>query len=460
MLNALWVGFFLAAFLIASFKLVFLGDADIFAALVKALFDSSKTAFEIALGLTGVMALWLAILTGLVGAAAAGATERGPRLAYLLAPSYLLALLPAWGLPQNPGGVGLGVMKIGERAGMLELLTRGLAPLFRRLFPEVPPNHPALGAMTMNMGANMLGLDNAATPLGIKAMQELQKLNPSSDTASDAQILFLVINTASVTLLPVTIFTYRAQLGAADPTDVFVPLLITTYLGTLVGLFVTGLFQKLHLWNRVTLVYLGGATALVGGMVAYFGSLDAAAMTRQSSILSNVLLCGLIATFLLMAVRRRVNAYEAFIEGAREGFHTAVTIIPYLVAMLVAIAVFRASGALDLLMGGIRGAVLALGFDARWVDALPTALMKPFSGSGARAMMIDTMQVYGADSFAGRLASIVQGSTETTFYVLAVYFGAVGIRRVRHAVACGLIADVAGIFAAIGMAYLFFGAVA
>ena len=412
MLNALWVGFFLAAFLIASFKLVFLGDADIFAALVKALFDSSKTAFEIALGLTGVMALWL------------------------------------------------GVMKIGERAGMLELLTRGLAPLFRRLFPEVPPNHPALGAMTMNMGANMLGLDNAATPLGIKAMQELQTLNPSKDTASDAQILFLVINTASVTLLPVTIFTYRAQLGAADPTDVFVPLLITTYIGTLVGLFVTGFFQKLHLWNRVTLAYLGGATALIGGMVAYFGSLDAAAMTRQSSILSNVLLFGIVAAFLLMAVRRRVNAYEAFVEGAKEGFHTAVTIIPYLVAMLVAIAVFRASGALDLLMGGMRNLVLGLGFDARWIDGLPTALMKPFSGSGARAMMIDTMQTHGADSFAGRLASIVQGSTETTFYVLAVYFGAVGVRRVRHAVACGLIADVAGILAAIGMAYLFFGAAA
>ncbi len=412
MLNALWIGFILVAFLIASFKLVFLGDAAIFAALVKALFDSSKTAFEIALGLTGVMALWL------------------------------------------------GVMKVGERAGMLELLTRGLAPLFRRLFPDVPANHPALGAMTMNMGANMLGLDNAATPLGIKAMQELQKLNPSSDTASDAQILFLVINTASVTLLPVTIFTYRAQLGAADPTDVFVPLLITTYIGTLTGLFVTGFFQRLHLWNRVTLAYLGGATALIGGLVLYFGSLDAAAMTRQSSILSNVLLFGLIATFLLMAVRRRVNAYEAFIEGAKEGFHTAVTIIPYLVAMLVAIAVFRASGALDLLMGAARSAVLALGFDARWVDALPTALLKPFSGSGARAMMIDTMQAHGADSFAGRLASIVQGSTETTFYVLAVYFGAVGVRRVRHAVACGLIADVAGILAAIGMAYLFFGAVA
>lgn len=412
MLNALWIGFFLVAFLIALANLVFLGNAEIFAALVKALFDSSKAAFEIALGLTGVMALWL------------------------------------------------GVMKVGERAGMLELLTRGLAPLFRRLFPEVPPNHPALGAMTMNMGANMLGLDNAATPLGIKAMQELQTLNPSSDTASDAQILFLVINTASVTLLPVTIFTYRAQLGAADPSDVFVPLLITTYIGTLTGLFVTGFFQKLHLWNRVTLAYLGGATALVGGMVAYFSSLEAAAMTRQSAILSNVLLFGIVATFLTMAAWRRVNAYEAFVEGAKEGFRTAVTIIPYLVAMLVAIAVFRASGALDLAMSAIRSAVLALGYDARWVDALPTALMKPFSGSGARAMMIDTMQAHGADSFVGRLASVVQGSTETTFYVLAVYFGAVGIRRVRHAVACGLIADVAGIAAAIGMAYLFFGAVA
>jgi spore maturation protein SpmA len=412
MLNALWVGFLLIAFLIALFKLLFLGDAAIFAALVKALFDSSKTAFEIALGLTGVMSLWL------------------------------------------------GVMKIGERAGMLEVLTRGLAPLFKRLFPEVPADHPALGAMTMNMGANMLGLDNAATPLGIKAMQELQKLNPTPDTATDAQVLFLVINTSSVTLLPVTIFTYRAQLGAADPTDVFVPLLITTYLGTLVGLLVTGLFQRLHLWNRVTMAYLGGATILIGGLVAWFGSLDAAEMTRQSAILSNLLLFGIIVSFLLMAVRRRVNAYEAFIDGAKEGFQTAVTIIPYLVAMLVAIAVFRASGALDLLMGGMRSAVLALGFDARWVDALPTALMKPFSGSGARAMMIDTMQTHGADSFAGRLASIVQGSTETTFYVLAVYFGAVGIKRVRHAVTCGLIADVAGILAAIGMAYLFFGATA
>ena len=412
MLNILWVGFFLIAFLIALFKLVVLGDADIFARIVKALFDSSKTAFEIALGLTGVMALWL------------------------------------------------GVMKIGERAGMLEVLTRGLAPLFRRLFPQVPEKHPALGAMTMNMAANMLGLDNAATPLGIKAMKELQTLNPNPDTASDAQILFLVINTASVTLLPITIFTFRAQLGAADPTDVFVPLLITTYIGTLIGLFATSFFQRINLWNRVTLTYLGGATALIAGLVAYFSSLDAETMTRQSAILSNVLLLGLVISFLVASIVRRVNAYEAFIEGAKEGFHTAVTIIPYLVAMLVAIGVFRASGALEAIMAGLRGSVLALGFDARWVDGVPTALMKPFSGSGARAMMIDTMQTHGADSFAGRLASIIQGSTETTFYVLAVYFGAVGIKRVRHAVACGLIADLAGILAAIAMAYLFFGYVA
>ena len=412
MLNILWVGFFLIAFLIALFKLVVLGDADIFARIVKALFDSSKTAFEIALGLTGVMALWL------------------------------------------------GVMKIGERAGMLDVLTRGLAPLFRRLFPQVPEKHPALGAMTMNMAANMLGLDNAATPLGIKAMKELQTLNPNPDTASDAQILFLVINTASVTLLPITIFTFRAQLGAADPTDVFVPLLITTYIGTLIGLLATSFFQRINLWNRVTLAYLGGATALIAGLVAYFSSLDAATMTRQSAILSNVLLLGLVITFLVASIVRRVNAYEVFIEGAKEGFNTAVTIIPYLVAMLVAIGVFRASGALEAIMAGLRGSVLAMGFDARWVDGVPTALMKPFSGSGARAMMIDTMQTHGADSFAGRLASIIQGSTETTFYVLAVYFGAVGIKRVRHAVACGLIADLAGILAAIGMAYLFFGYVA
>jgi spore maturation protein SpmA len=409
MLNVLWVGFFLTAFLIALVKLVLFGDAGIFAALTKALFDASKSAFEIALGLTGVMTLWL------------------------------------------------GVMKVGERAGMVDLLTRGLAPLFRRLFPDVPERHPALGAMTMNMAANMLGLDNAATPLGIKAMKELQTLNPHPDRASDAQVLFLVINTASVTLLPVTIFTYRAQLGARDPTDVFVPLLITTYLGTLVGLVATRFFQRFALLDRVTLAYVGGATLAIVALIAHFARLDAATLARQSAIVSNVLLFGLVAMFLVGAALRRVNAYEAFIEGAKDGFHTAVGIIPYLVAMLVAIAVFRASGALEALMDGLRHGVAQLGLDARWVDGLPTALMKPFSGSGARAMMISTMQTYGADSFAGRLASIIQGSTETTFYVLAVYFGAVGIRRVRHAVACGLIADVAGIAAGIAMAYLFFG---
>jgi spore maturation protein SpmA len=409
MLNVLWVGFFLTAFLIALVKLVLFGDAGIFAALTKALFDASKSAFEIALGLTGVMTLWL------------------------------------------------GVMKVGERAGMVDLLTRGLAPLFRRLFPDVPERHPALGAMTMNMAANMLGLDNAATPLGIKAMKELQTLNSHPDRASDAQVLFLVINTASVTLLPVTIFTYRAQLGARDPTDVFVPLLITTYLGTLVGLVATRFFQRFALLDRVTLAYVGGATLAIVALIAHFARLDAATLARQSAIVSNVLLFGLVAMFLVGAALRRVNAYEAFIEGAKDGFHTAVGIIPYLVAMLVAIAVFRASGALEALMDGLRHGVAQLGLDARWVDGLPTALMKPFSGSGARAMMISTMQTYGADSFAGRLASIIQGSTETTFYVLAVYFGAVGIRRVRHAVACGLIADVAGIAAGIAMAYLFFG---
>jgi spore maturation protein SpmA/spore maturation protein SpmB len=409
MLNVLWVGFFLTAFLIALVKLVLFGDAGIFAALTKALFDASKSAFEIALGLTGVMTLWL------------------------------------------------GVMKVGERAGMVDLLTRGLAPLFRRLFPDVPERHPALGAMTMNMAANMLGLDNAATPLGIKAMKELQTLNPHPDRASDAQVLFLVINTASVTLLPVTIFTYRAQLGARDPTDVFVPLLITTYLGTLVGLVATRFFQRFALLDRVTLAYVGGATLAIVALIAHFARLDAATLARQSAIVSNVLLFGLVAMFLVGAALRRVNAYEAFIEGAKDGFHTAVGLIPYLVAMLVAIAVFRASGALEALMDGLRHGVAQLGLDARWVDGLPTALMKPFSGSGARAMMISTMQTYGADSFAGRLASIIQGSTETTFYVLAVYFGAVGIRRVRHAVACGLIADVAGIAAGIAMAYLFFG---
>ena len=409
MLNVIWIGFFLVAFAIGLGKLVLFGQTEVFPLMMKATFDSARTGFEIALGLTGVMTLWL------------------------------------------------GVMKIGEKAGFLALLTRLLAPLFRRLMPDVPPDHPALGSITMNMAANMLGLDNAATPMGLKAMRELQSLNPTPDTASDAQILFLVINASSVTLLPVTIFTYRAQLGAADPTDVFIPILLATYCSTLVGLLAVAAMQKINLLDRVVLAYLGGITAVVAGLVAYFARLDAAAMQAQSAFLSNFLLFGLLIAFLVGAVVKRVNAYEAFIEGAKEGFHIAVGIIPYLVAMLVAIGVFRASGGLEAVMGGLRALVQWLGLDTRFVDGLPTALMKPLSGSGSRAMMIETMKASGADSFAGRLASIIQGSTETTFYVLAVYFGSVGIQRVRHAVTCGLLADLGGFVAAVAAAYFFFG---
>lgn len=408
MLNAIWIGFFLVAFAVGLFKMVFLGQAEVFAAMMKASFASSTTAFEIALGLTGVMTLWL------------------------------------------------GIMRIGERGGFLRLMVRLMAPLFRKLFPEVPAQHPALGSIMMNMSANMLGLDNAATPLGLKAMRELQELNPTPEIASNAQILFLVINTASVTIFPITVFTYRAQQGAADPTDVFIPILIATYAGTLAGLIAVAIAQKINLLDRVVLSYLGAMTALVAGLVLYFTSLSDAEMLRQSSIVSNFLLFSVIIIFLGAALRRKVNVYDAFIEGAKEGFAIAVGIIPYLVAMLVAIAVFRASGALDLLLGAARWGAAAVGMDTRWVDGLPTALMKPLSGSGARAMMVETMQTHGADSFAGRLASVIQGSTETTFYVLAVYFGSVGIRYTRHAVSCALLADVAGIVTAIFVSYLFF----
>jgi spore maturation protein SpmA len=409
MLNFIWIFFFVAAFAVALIKLLAFGDTQIFGQMMTAMFSLSKTAFEIALGLTGVLALWL------------------------------------------------GIMKIGERSGFIQVLTTWLSPLFIRLMPEVPKNHPALGAIVMNMSANALGLDNAATPLGIKAMQELQKLNPLKDTASNAQILFLVINTSAVTLFPVTIFTYRAQMGAANPTDVFIPILIATYASTLIGLLTVSVVQKINLFDKVILTYLGGFSAVVLGLLTYFSSLPKAEMLLQSALISNVTLFSLVMLFIAGAVIKKVNAYDAFIDGAKEGFATAITIIPYLVAMLVAIGVFRASGALDLIAEGLRSLVLSFNIDDRFIDALPTALMKPFSGSGARAMMIDTMQVHGADSFAGRLASIVQGSTETTFYVLAVYFGSVGIKKIRHAAACGLAADAAGIFAAIAIAYWFFG---
>lgn len=410
MLNLIWIGFFLLAFAFASVNWLVYGQADSYALIMQAVFTAARSAVEISLGLIGIMALWL------------------------------------------------GIMRVGERAGFLQGLTWLMNPLFRRLFPDVPAHHPALGAITMNMAANMLGLDNAATPMGIKAMQELQTLNPDKKTASDAQILFLVINASSVTLLPVTIFTYRAQAGAHDPTDVFIPILIATYCSTMAGLLATAFFQRINLWDKVVLAYLGAISALVFGLVAYFSQLPTAEMLRQSSLISNFLLFGLIVSFIAGAAIKRINAYEAFVEGAKEGFHTAITIIPYLVAMLVAIAVFRASGVLELVMQGLRHGVLWLGWDTRFVDALPTALMKPLSGSGSRAMMIDTMHTFGADSFAGRLAAVIQGSTETTFYVLAVYFGAVGIQRVRHAVACGLIADLGGLIAAIAVTYLFFGA--
>jgi len=409
MLNIIWISFFTIAFIVALIKLLAFGDTEIFGQLMTAMFSLSKTAFEISLGLTGILALWL------------------------------------------------GIMRIGERSGFIDLLTRGLTPLFSKLMPEVPKNHPAIGAMVMNISANALGLDNAATPLGIKAMKELQKLNPFKDTASNAQILFLVINTSAVTLFPVTIFTYRAQMGAVNPTDVFIPILIATYASTLIGLLAVASIQKINLFDKVILSYLGGFTLLIIGLLSYFSSLPQAEMLAQSSLISNVILFSLVMLFISGAVVKKVNAYDAFIEGAKEGFETAITIIPYLVAMLVAIGVFRASGALDMLAGGLRHIVLAMSLDDRFIDALPTALMKPFSGSGARAMMVDTMQVYGADSFAGRLSSIVQGSTETTFYVLAVYFGSVGIKNIRHAAACGLAADIAGIIAAIAVAYWFFG---
>jgi spore maturation protein SpmA len=408
-LNIIWIGFFLAAFCTALFKLVFLGDQQVFAQIMEAMFALSKSAFEISLGLTGVLSLWL------------------------------------------------GIMRIGEKSGFVLLLTQSLTPLFSRLMPEVPKGHPALGAIVMNISANALGLDNAATPLGIKAMQELQTLNPNPETASNAQILFLVINTSGVTLFPVTIFTYRAQLGAAHPTDVFIPILIATYMGTMAGLFTVAYVQKINLLDKIVLAYLGGFTLIVGSILAYFSSLPQQQMLEQSALISNFILFSLVITFILGAINKGVNAYDAFIEGAKEGFHTATTIIPYLVAMLVAIGVFRASGALDLLADLARYVVHYFSLDDRFVDALPTALMKPFSGSGARAMMIDTMKTMGADSFAGRLSSIVQGSSETTFYVLAIYFGSVGIKHIRHAAACGIIADFAGIVASIFVAYWFFG---
>ena len=407
-LNYIWVAFFLVAFVIAAVKLLFWGDFDVFPAMMDSTFSSSKTAFEISLGLTGVLSLWM------------------------------------------------GVMKVGEKGGVVNVLARLLSPVFTKLFPDIPKGHPVTGSIFMNIAANMLGLDNAATPLGLKAMEQMQELNPKKDTASNPMIMFLVLNTSGLTLIPVSIMVYRAQMGAAQPTDIFIPILLATFFSTLVGIIVISLFQRINLLNRTMLLTLGGACTLVAAIIWGFSQMDSEAMNRWSTTVANILLMTIITGFIVAGVRKKVNVYDAFIEGAKEGFTTAVRIIPYLVAILVGIGVFRASGAMDMLIGGLRAGVDACGVDAQWVDAMPTALMKPLSGSGARGMMVDAMTTYGADSFVGRLASVFQGSTDTTFYILAVYFGSVGVSKTRHAVTCGLLADLAGILAAIAICYLFF----
>lgn len=408
-LNYIWIAFFVVAFVIALAKLVFWGDITVFPAMMDATFASSKNAFEISLGLTGVLSLWL------------------------------------------------GIMKIGERGGVVNVLARLLSPVFSRLFPDIPKNHPVTGSIFMNIAANMLGLDNAATPLGLKAMEQMQELNKQKDTASNPMIMFLVLNTSGLTLIPVSIMVYRAQLGAAQPTDVFIPILLATFFATLAGIIVTAIYQKINLFNRVMLLTLGGMTAAVGLIIWGFGQMDRDRMNVVSTTVANILLMSIIIAFIVAGIRHKINVYDAFIEGAKDGFSTAVRIIPYLVAILVGIGVFRASGAMDMLVEGVKWGVEACGGNTDFVGALPTALMKPLSGSGARGMMVDAMTVYGADSFVGRLSSIFQGSTDTTFYILAVYFGSVNIRYTRHAVACGLLADAAGVVAAIAIAYLFFG---
>lgn len=407
-LNYIWIAFFLIAFVIATVRLVFMGDTEVFPAIMNSTFDTSKTAFEISLGLTGVLSLWL------------------------------------------------GIMKIGEKGGVINVVARVLSPVFTRLFPDIPKGHPVTGSIFMNVAANMLGLDNAATPLGLKAMEQLQELNPKKDTATNPMIMFLVLNTSGLTLIPVSIMVYRAQMGAAQPTDIFVPILLATFFSTLAGIVFTSLYQRINLINRTMLLTLGGMSAAVAAIIWGFAQMDKAQMNIVSTSVANILLMLIIVMFILAGMRKKVNVYDAFIEGAKDGFNTAVRIIPYLVAILVGIGVFRASGAMDMLVDGIKWTVAALGGNTDFVGALPTALMKPLSGSGARGMMVDAMTTYGADSFVGRLSCIFQGSTDTTFYILAVYFGSVGIRYTRHAVACGLLADLAGVIAAIAICYLFF----
>lgn len=408
-LNYIWIAFFLIAFVVAAVRLVFMGDTGVFPAIINSTFDSAKTAFDISLGLTGVLSLWL------------------------------------------------GIMKIGELGGVINMFSRVLSPLFTKLFPDIPKGHPVTGSIFMNLAANMLGLDNAATPLGLKAMKGLQELNTKKDTASNPMIMFLVLNTSGLTIIPISIMVYRAQLGAAQPTDVFVPILLATFFSTLAGIIAVSVYQKINLLNRTILLFLGGASLFIAGIIYFFTTLSREMIDVYSTTTANVFLFLIIIGFILAGIRKKVNVYDAFVEGAKEGFTTAVRIIPYLVAILVAIGVFRASGSMDYIINGVATLVGWCGIDSEFVAALPTAIMKPLSGSGARGLMVDAMTTYGADSFVGRMACIFQGSTDTTFYILAVYFGSVGISKTRHAVPCGLLADLAGIISAIFICYLFFG---
>lgn len=407
-LNYIWIAFFLIAFVIACIKLVFLGDTEVFPAIMNSTFETAKTGFEISLGLTGVLSLWL------------------------------------------------GIMKIGEKGGLIQSMARLLSPVLTRLFPEIPRNHPVFGNIFMNIAANMLGLDNAATPLGLKAMERLQELNVKKDTASNSMIMFLVLNTSGLTIIPVSILVYRAQMGAAQPTDVFIPILLATFFSTLAGIVVTSIYQRINLFQPVLLAVLGGMSLFVAALIWGVGQLSSASLDLWGTNVANILLFSIITMFLVSGMRAKINVYDAFIEGAKDGFQTAVRIIPYLIAILVSIGVFRASGAMDWLVEEMKWLISLIGIDTQWVGALPTALMKPLSGGGARGMMVDAMTTFGADSFVGRLSCIFQGSTDTTFYILAVYFGSVGVTRTRHAVACGLLADLAGVIAAILLCYLFF----
>lgn len=408
-LNYIWIAFFLIGFLFALGQLIFEGRTDIFNELVNAAFSNAKSGFEISLGLTGVLTLWM------------------------------------------------GLMKVGEKGGMIDILSRLTSPLFSRLFPSLPAGHSAYGSMVLNIAANMMGLDNAATPVGLKAMKEMQEVNPKKDTASGAQIMFLVLNASGLTIIPVSIIVYRFQLGAANPADVFIPILISTFASTLTGLISVAIVQKINLFDRVVLAYLGAITVIIVGIIIYFSTLSKEKITSVSTFAANFTLIIIIILFIVLAMLRKANVYEAFIEGAKEGFSIAVKIIPFLVAILVAVGIFRASGAMDFMISGIASFFSWMGIDTEFTKALPVALMKPLSGSGARGLMVDAMTTYGADSFVGRLACSMQGSTDTTFYIIAVYFGAVNIKNTRHAVGCSLLADFAGIVTAIFVSYLFFG---